>query len=165
MTSVVLISKGQPCPTSSGPHWQLCNLKFVGLGTLYPRFPYPSLVSMPPSFFVLQFAFFTALYFHILLCAYQWHVCPTYNTLVLCPDPTLSRGKKGSGDLRPITRASWKLIAFWWGICFHQSHCRKHNLWLQHRKSLATSAQWHSYFLVRKISYQFSTMHTASYEF
>ena len=26
--------------------------------------------------------------------------------IVLCPDPTLSQGEKGSGDLRPIPRAS-----------------------------------------------------------
>ena len=57
------------------------------------------------------------------------------------PDPALSRGKKGSGDLRPIPRGSLKLIAFRRGICFRQMHCKRHNLWLQHWTFLATLAQ------------------------
>ena len=73
--------------------------------------------------------------------------------------------KRGSGDIWLISLASLTLITFWREISLCQSHCRKHNLWSQHRKVLATLARWHSTFLARKLVYQSSTMHTASYEF
>ena len=54
---------------------------------------------------------------------------------------------------------SWFIrLAFWGEIPVCQSHCRKHNLWLQHWKSLTTSAQWHSSFWGRKLVDQFSTV-------
>ena len=55
--------------------------------------------------------------------------------------------RRGSGDVQLIARASLTLIAFCREFSNRQSYCRKHNLWLQHRKSLATSAWWHSTFL------------------
>ena len=36
-------------------------------------------------------------------------------------------------------------------ISFHQLDCRKHNLWEQHSKVLATLARWHSTLLVGKL--------------
>ena len=50
--------------------------------------------------------------------------------------------------IRSIPRASLTLITFCGEFSNRQSHCRKHNLWLQHRISLATSALWYSTFLV-----------------
>ena len=63
-------------------------------------------------------------------------------------DPTYERG---SGDIRLIPQASLTLITFWREISFHQSHCRKHNLWEQHQKVLATLAWWHSTFVAGKL--------------
>ena len=68
----------------------------------------------------------------------------TPSTLVLSPDPTQE-------EIRLIPQASLTLITFWREISLHQSDCRKHSLWLQHRKFLALG--YFSTFLVRKISY------------
>jgi len=58
----------------------------------------------------------------------------TPSTLVLSPDPTQE-------EIRLIPQASLTLITFWREISLHQSDCRKHSLWLQYRKVLATLAR------------------------
>ena len=57
--------------------------------------------------------------------------------LVLKPHP---RGEGLVTLIRSIPQASITLTTFWGEFSIHQSHCIKHNLLLQHRKPLATSA-------------------------
>ena len=81
-----------------------------------------------------------------------WHMwpCQASSGIVSCPDPT--RTRRGSGDIWVIPRTSITLITFCREISLCQSHCRKHNLQCNtKRKSLPTSAQWHSTFLQCKL--------------
>ena len=55
-------------------------------------------------------------------------VCLVYRVLVSSPDPTQ---EERSDDIRLISQASLTLITFWRESSLRQSHCRKHNLWLQ----------------------------------
>ena len=75
----------------------------------------------------------------------QWWWVKWLGMLSLVPRPHL----RGEG-LTTFNR-SLGLLAFCGKLSKCQSQYGKHNLWLQHRKSLGTSAQWHSTFLPCKL--------------
>ena len=77
--------------------------------------------------------------------------------LVSSPDPTQGE-RVWLGSANPSG-----FITTWAEFPIRQSHCRKHHLWFQHWKPLATSAWWQQLFGNDYwASYHFST---ASYEF
>ena len=74
-------------------------------------------------------------------CIPKRNVSLSYPPPSLVPRPRPLMRKKGSGDIWPISWVSLSWLLFCEKFCSCKSRCRKHNLWLHHRKFVSSAFQ------------------------
>ena len=77
--------------------------------------------------------------FHVQVVFFRW---ASVTSLPDCYSGSISLMPRPCPRGEGFVMIDWSTITFCEEFSNRQSHCSKHNLWLQHRKSFATSAQW-----------------------